>query len=738
MKKISNIRLSITFFFLQTHVHFVFIMEVWNIKNLALPPIATYKANTKDIDVFYLRQVCRDAKQFFEDKRYMHVEYLILSRIVYRMKQKFRSSKDFKAVVKMYKTLDNYFKINMSAYINTFMELIPYNYEDDSTYLPTKNLIDFILVRHQGLVKLLVRIVETSKLTAHLLEERIHIGHSWQSAFTLFAIASRIYVLGKFIIQKTCDLYQKLYPFSNKLKNLGADWLKSDYQLPKDLRQWLNIDWLDVDDEVRIIEEPELPRIIDFFDLVDDDDVQFCDEYIILDESLINARGSKKHKHMANDSIKTLRGFDLEDEGEVIEVHSPIKETLHEDNSVNIEKSLTITDNNTICPIVNEVLDKAKDNDDNANSSLAFGNISAIANDDIVLNERNVINFHSTGISPDGHSFAQSIHDNHNISKSRSFDYLNNKNVCETSQSSLTTKHLDQKQNLHKSNAIIQTNSDMPANSTTIDKSVEILEEDVTIISVSDSVCLQDKYAHDNDVGVELSFENNTSNDITLTEKNVVNDSKSVNKNNEVMIPSESTNNKKQNIAASTPQIKTKSYGNTLPTTSRLGKIIESKRQKNIDTPSIPTRKQNNSTNYNKNMNEQKLNVDPKYAMKTNDNTSNISDFNVTLPTGYIVLSDSDDSDTVLLQNSILKQEQKKLNYDSENNCTNSYLDDGWYIDINKSKISPNRNYSGESILSSEHARSKTKKRKKKRPAGDSKQNKRSKRKRYYTMEIPE
>nr|CAI5818445.1 unnamed protein product [Callosobruchus analis] len=770
-------------------------MAVWNIKNLALPPIATYKTNSKDIDVIYLRQVCKDAKHFFEDKRYMHVEYLILSRIVYRMKQKFRSSKDFKAVVKMYKTLDNYFKINMSAYINTFMELIPHSYEDEGTYLPTKNLIDFILVRHQGLVKLLVRIVETSKLAAYLLQERIHIGHSWQCAFTLFAIASRIYVLSKFMIQKTCDFYQKLYPFSNKLMNLGVDWLKSDNQLPKDLRQWLNIDWLDVDDEVKIIEEPELPRIIDFFDLVndDDDDVQFCDEYIVLDESLINVRGNKKHTHMVDDSIKILRGFDLEDEGEVIEVCSEIQETPHIDDSIKIiDKSLTtITVNDTICPL----LDETKHDDDNANSSLTFGNISTIAND-TMLNESNIGKFHSTALSPDEHNVTLGIHsDNLLVPQSKGFDSQNVENVCETLPSALSMRHLEERQNLHNSKAVMETNSSMPANVSTL---VELLDKDVTIVPVSDTVCSLDKSMaiDDEDVGVDLSLENNNSHDLTVTKKNVnvvytqskkvsnneclsLSKLKGIHKDNEntkstdlmVMRPSEVPKKKRQNGTAGIPQIKSKLHKNTLPSTSKVSEVIENKKQKNFNTPSTPIRRQSNSSNYNKIMNAETLNCNPKYALKNND-TNNASDFNVTLPTGYIVLSDSDDSDTILSQNSVIKQEPKKSKYASENDCSNSYLEDGWYIDINKSEISPNTNYVDMSLYS----RTKNKKRKKKRPAGDlnlavtplkrtkldrhpnadttkakkkklnneshlkvnSKRNKRGKRRRYYNMKIAE
>ncbi|CAH1962294.1 unnamed protein product [Acanthoscelides obtectus] len=663
-------------------------MALWNIKDLALPPIATYKANTKDIDIVYLRQVCRDSRQFFEDKKIMHAEYLILSRIVYRMKQKFRSAKDFKAVVKMYKTLDNYFKINIAEYINTFMELIPYNYEDDSTYLPTKNLVDYILVRHQGIVKLLVRIVETSKLAAHLLEERIHIGHSWQGAFILFAIASRVYVLSKFIIQKACDFYQKLLPFSSKLKNLGTDWLKSDYKLPKDLRQWLNVDWLDIDDEVKILEEPEIPRITDFFDLVDDEDVQFCDEYIVLDDSLLNRKGNKNNT-MLEYSIKSLRGFDLEDEGEIIEIDSMRQNTssncesfgklLEKDLQLLVNDMTVIPAKGTVCSS-NDVLDEStKHIEDNDDLTLSFGDISAIPNpNDTTLTRENVDKLHSTAIHPDELT-VQNINDNASF-----------------------IPHSESQCSLNK-----KSDTNIPSNSRTVDNSVEIIEKDVTVISIHDTT--QDKASYNPEVDVCSSIS-------CKNKKNVENVLPSIS--NNTTRSSQTLKKKKQRKILDTPK-----YNETIfPSTSKTG--IKT------DCNSKP-QKLSNSTKSVTKIHKASDVSDFDVTLPTGFVTSDVSDFNVTLPAGFVVLSsDSEDLDSTIVESCVSMQKgPEKSRFQSHyisDDSDDADLQDSWFFDYNRSEIAitkynhMNRNFIGEPRFPSGHTPGKNKRHKKKRSVSNS------------------
>ncbi|KAG5868105.1 hypothetical protein JTB14_034635 [Gonioctena quinquepunctata] len=192
-------------------------MELWNTLDLAMPPINTYKSSRKDVDIKHLYKVCQDLKHFFMNE-YMHAEHLVLSRIIYRMKQKFRSSKDFKSLEKVNKSLENFFRIRFVFDLNTFLELIPSRYKD-KTYLPTKNLLDYVLVRLQGLVKLMERVVETCKISAFLLDVRMKLGHFWKNAVICFALVSRVYILAKYNANRICEFYGKLLPFSSQLEN---------------------------------------------------------------------------------------------------------------------------------------------------------------------------------------------------------------------------------------------------------------------------------------------------------------------------------------------------------------------------------------------------------------------------------------------------------------------------------------------------------------------------------------
>ncbi|KAJ8924813.1 hypothetical protein NQ315_000967 [Exocentrus adspersus] len=298
-------------------------MNLWNIKNLPVPPINTFKALDKSIDIKHLRNVFLEGKNFFDDQKYMDAEYAILSRIVYRSKQKFRSAKDFKALEKLQKALYNYFKTNISLDMQNFIELVPVRYKDE-TYLPDKNLLDYILVRLQGLAKLLERMVETCKITAGLFDGRISLGHFWKQGLLAFSLVSRIYILAKYSTKFICALYNKILPFSSKLKNTGRKWLPEDYILPTDLHQWMNVDWLEIDDELQIVETSVLHNvdIMEFLDLVDDEDIQYCGEYILVDD---NGEGLNEYNSLRNvanikQRIQAMRGFDAEDVGEVIEV----------------------------------------------------------------------------------------------------------------------------------------------------------------------------------------------------------------------------------------------------------------------------------------------------------------------------------------------------------------------------------------------------------------------------------
>lgn len=189
----------------------------WNEKFLACPPICTYRTKATNIDFNYLLSLCTKLKEFLDNNNYIEAEYLVLSRIVYRMKQKFRTSKDFKTLEKLCKCLKVYFDINLSLYLTRFIELIPTK-KAKEMYVPSKNLLDYLLVRLLSMKKLLQKILINCTQAAHLFDVRIKSGQFWKVAFCVYSLVSRIYILTQHSEKEVNEFYEKLKEFSKEYK----------------------------------------------------------------------------------------------------------------------------------------------------------------------------------------------------------------------------------------------------------------------------------------------------------------------------------------------------------------------------------------------------------------------------------------------------------------------------------------------------------------------------------------
>lgn len=242
------------------------------------------------------------------------------------MKQKFRTSKDFKALEKLTKSLQRYFNMNLPSDLQNLAELIPENSYDE-LYLPARNLVNYILVRIQGASKLMEYIIETCVDIASMLIMRIQTGHFWKIGFILFSIVSRVYVLSRHTTKTLCNFYSQLLPISKKLQNEGKQWLPENYIFPHNLENWLEIDLLKMDKEFQKIHETiSVPDILNYFNLVEDSDsdVAISDEYILLkdDKEVINISTEMKERDKSLSKRMLSELNSSEDIGEIIEIMS--------------------------------------------------------------------------------------------------------------------------------------------------------------------------------------------------------------------------------------------------------------------------------------------------------------------------------------------------------------------------------------------------------------------------------
>lgn len=110
---------------------------------------------------------------------------------MYRMKCKFRNDKGLKAMSKVNKALLKYLSLSLEKEyenLKTYIEI-----EGSNVKLPSKQMIEYVLIRTQGFAKLISRVEEVSKCSAHFLRCRIALGHAWGNAFIAYSVISRIW-----------------------------------------------------------------------------------------------------------------------------------------------------------------------------------------------------------------------------------------------------------------------------------------------------------------------------------------------------------------------------------------------------------------------------------------------------------------------------------------------------------------------------------------------------------------
>ncbi|XP_051174874.1 uncharacterized protein LOC127290394 [Leptopilina boulardi] len=218
---------------------------LWNKLDLQRPTALTFKVSLCEIDAkSFLLKVNKIIKDL-ESQEMLHFESAVLGRLIYRMKCKFRSDKGLKNMEKTNRALLNYLKLcleNDYKYLKESVEID--SYSNDVT-LPTRQLIEYTLVKTQSFAKLMCRIESVSQEAAGFLNSRIITGHSWEVSLIALSVISRIWVLSRHLIKKSCDWYNTLHEFTLNFKSLGAEWLPKNYNLPLDLKCWLKLPWID-------------------------------------------------------------------------------------------------------------------------------------------------------------------------------------------------------------------------------------------------------------------------------------------------------------------------------------------------------------------------------------------------------------------------------------------------------------------------------------------------------------
>ncbi|XP_066583534.1 uncharacterized protein [Prorops nasuta] len=217
-------------------------MEVlWNKLNISRPPNCSWRMSKKDckLDIKKFKRVLEGSIRNLECQEALHTEAAILSRLIYRMKCKFRNDKGLKSMEKLNRALLIYLSLNLVQeykYVYDFIDA------DEKDYiLPSKQMIQYLLVKVYGFIKLMLHVEEVSRETGNFLKTRISTGHAWTLSIIAYAIVSRIWILSSQLIQKSHESYRNLEPLLKEFKLVGTVWLPSNFSLPYNLSELNNL-----------------------------------------------------------------------------------------------------------------------------------------------------------------------------------------------------------------------------------------------------------------------------------------------------------------------------------------------------------------------------------------------------------------------------------------------------------------------------------------------------------------
>lgn len=108
------------------------------------------------------------------------------------MKTKFRHDKGLKNMEKVNRALCNYFHLSLDKEYNKLKDSIIID-DFNLITLPTRQMLQYVLVKTQGFAKLMCRIQETAFCAGEFFRARVIIGQAWTFSMIAWSTMARIW-----------------------------------------------------------------------------------------------------------------------------------------------------------------------------------------------------------------------------------------------------------------------------------------------------------------------------------------------------------------------------------------------------------------------------------------------------------------------------------------------------------------------------------------------------------------
>ncbi|XP_035228260.1 uncharacterized protein LOC118200398 isoform X2 [Stegodyphus dumicola] len=180
-------------------------------------------------------------------------------------------------------SLQKHVLINLSKTYLDLAERFLLGLQDSASVsvLPSRQQLEFVLIRTQAVSKLVLETLLYSRETFNYIMEKLRTNHDMVGLLMASSVTAKVCILIKDLLVQMFEMYQKLLPWCQRLKKGDWKWPRS-LELPDDLEAWLKLNEYDILKPLSVFKE-NLAFLTPYLQNVAEQNVEEDDDCVIIE-----------------------------------------------------------------------------------------------------------------------------------------------------------------------------------------------------------------------------------------------------------------------------------------------------------------------------------------------------------------------------------------------------------------------------------------------------------------------
>ncbi|GFU44815.1 DUF4477 domain-containing protein [Nephila pilipes] len=216
---------------------------MWNDLNLKCPvkDVCTYSSqDTAILNISELVSLLTSAADVLTKDHPIWTEIKIFQNVQAKYRRILHCDKCLLLLQRVGSCLRKVILLNLSKiYLDLAEHFLKGLQNQDSVQLPSRQQLEYALLRTQSAAKLSCEALHYSRETFCFLIQKLRVGHMLLHLMMAASVTARVNILFKGVLIQLFDIYRNLYSWRQQLKSGTFEWPKP-LEIPEDLEAWLN------------------------------------------------------------------------------------------------------------------------------------------------------------------------------------------------------------------------------------------------------------------------------------------------------------------------------------------------------------------------------------------------------------------------------------------------------------------------------------------------------------------